>query len=185
MGLPQLIPEIHADDPRVVPVPLGELFGAVHEHALWELSAPPQPVAVLVGTAPLAAAGVVVQDHHETHLGQHLHRYVEDLHPALVYQLGVGCQVLLGHRPVVVEQLQRVRQPDAVHLELVPDIQGYVPQRTALQPIDAMPAHVRTRPVAPCQLDPPASRVDDLDALGRQGQLHLLHVEQGSLRNEV
>lgn len=62
--LPQLVPQIDSDDSFVVSVSLCQLFGAIEEHILRVLSRPPEPVAIIIGAAPLRSAGVVIKDDH-------------------------------------------------------------------------------------------------------------------------
>ena len=64
MRLSQLISQISANHPWIVPVPQRKGLGILEEHVLGKLPAPPKSVSVLVGTAPLGSAGVVVENYH-------------------------------------------------------------------------------------------------------------------------
>jgi hypothetical protein len=86
---------------------------------------------------------MVVEDDHETDFSKSGNGDVEYLHAGLPNELGVRLQVFSGDRLVVIEHLKRVGEPDAIHLEFVPDVMGDFPQGAALQAIDAMPAHMR------------------------------------------
>ena len=64
MRLPQLIPQVSSNNPGIVPVPQGKGLGILEEHVFGKLSAPPKSISILVGTAPLGSAGVVVENYH-------------------------------------------------------------------------------------------------------------------------
>ena len=64
MRLPQLISQVSANNPWIVPVPQGKGLGILEEHVFRKLPAPPKSISILVGTAPLGSAGVVVENYH-------------------------------------------------------------------------------------------------------------------------
>lgn len=160
MRFPQLVAQVHADHSRVVLVLVREILAALEKFILGVLVAPPEAIAVVVGAAPLRGAGVVVEDYHEPHLSQGLDCNVEDFHGGLADQLRVRLQVLFRNDFVVVKELEGVGETDAVHFEFVPDVQSYVPDGAALQPINALSAQVTPGPVAPSEFDSPAEGVD-------------------------
>lgn len=183
-GLPDLVAQVEADDPGVVPVADGEVAEAVHPPVLGELVGPPQALLVVVGAAPHRAAGVVVQDHHQPRLRHLPHCPVEDLHGPQPHQFRVGLQVLGRDHRVLVVQLQRERQPDAVE-PVGPDLLAEVAQPPELQPAHTVPAHVGARPVDAGQLHPSARPVHDLRPERRQGERDVGRVRQHLPRPEV
>lgn len=52
IGLSQLIPQVHANHPRIVFVPLGQVFAVLKEFILRILITPPQAISVVIGAAP-------------------------------------------------------------------------------------------------------------------------------------
>lgn len=63
------VPQVHADDPGVVPIPLCELPEALEELLLGVLLIVPKAIPVTGTTAPLGFTGMVVQDHHQSGFG--------------------------------------------------------------------------------------------------------------------
>ena len=90
MRFPQLVSQIHADYSGIVSVSYSKGFGTLEEHIFWILSAPPEPIAIIVGATPLGGRGVVVENDHQTHISEGADRYVEDFHTCFPYKFRVG-----------------------------------------------------------------------------------------------
>ena len=93
MGLPQLIPQIHTHHSLVMFVPLGKSLGTLKKHIFWELPTPPQSISVIIRTAPLRGARMIIQNNHQTHFSQDLNSNIEYLHTSFSYQLRICSQV--------------------------------------------------------------------------------------------
>ena len=63
---PDLIPEVHANNSGVLAVSFGELFKTVEVFILRIFLIVPQPISIIVATAPLRLAGVVIEDNHQS-----------------------------------------------------------------------------------------------------------------------
>jgi len=166
-------------------VPLSKCLSTLEKHVLRIPIRPPQPITIVIRAAPLTSTGMIIQNDHQPHISQCLHREVKDLHGRLADEFRVGLQVLWLDHAVVEVQLQRVGQPDAVHVEFMLDVGRNLTQRSALQSVHALSAEMSARPVAAGQLDSPALGVDYPDSVGGEGELDFFGMEQGSLFEEI
>lgn len=185
VGFPEFIPQVRSDDQGVLFVPFGEVFCTFEEHVLRVFPAPPESVSVVVGAAPLGLGSVVVEDHHESAFGQHFDGVVEHFHGPFALEFRVGGDELLGYDIIFIEHLKGVGEPDAVHLELVLDVEGNVLQRSTLEPVDAVSGHVCSRPVGACEFDSFAGFVDDGGVAGAEGEDDFLGLGDGFFGLEV
>jgi hypothetical protein len=60
MGFPQLVPNIHPNNQRIILIPKSKGFSALEEGMFWKLIAPPESISIIVGAAPHGGAGMVV-----------------------------------------------------------------------------------------------------------------------------
>jgi hypothetical protein len=114
-----------------------------------------------------------------------LDRNIEDFHASFAYKFRVSLEIFLRNFFVLKKHLQRVSEPDAVHLELVANVHSNVTHRSTFQPIHAVPAHVCSRPVTSSQLDSSAFCVDYFDAFGGERELDVFDVEERDFSEEV
>lgn len=185
VGFPDLISQIHADNSGVVLVSPCEFFGRFKEFVLRILMTPPESIPIVIATAPLGGTGVVIENDHESDISEGFHGDIEYFHGSFADEFRVGLEVLVRNNFVVVEQLHGVSETNAVHLELVPDVQGNIPHGTALQTVHAVPAHVSARPVSARQFDSSPSRIHDSDVGSREGEGDVLDVEERPLLDEI
>ena len=81
--------------------------------------------------------------------------------------------------------MQGVGESDAVHFELVPDVLCDIAQRATFKPVNGVPAHMSTGPIAAGKFDPPAGGVDYFHVVGGEGKLDVFNVEEGGFLSEV
>jgi len=170
LGGPDFVPQVHPYDKLVAAELLGQVFQTLEELGFRVLLVEPQPVPVAVAAAPLRLAGVVVQDHHQSRAGQFLHSVHEYLFGGPAVQTLVGLDelwvdVLVLALPLP-EQFQGEGHANAVHHELELDVGYQVLEGPAVQPTQAVPGRMASRPAAPHDLHPRAQGIDDCHSLG-------------------
>jgi hypothetical protein len=170
IGLPELIPQVHSDDQRVLFVPFGEVLCTLKEHVLRILPAPPESVSIIIGATPLGLGGVVVEDHHQSAVGQDFDGVVEHFHGPFALEFRVGGYELVRYDVIFIEHLEGVGESDAVHLELVLNVESDILQRTTFKSVDTVPGHVCPRPVGPSEFYSFARFVDDGCVAGAEGE---------------
>ena len=62
---------------------------------------------------------------------------------------------------------------------------SYLPQRTALKTINSMATHMTSRPITPRKFHSPPSRINYFHLIGGEGELNLLHMEEGLFRKKL
>ena len=152
VSLPQLIPEVQANNQGVGEEGLGHSCQGLEPHLLRVVVCPPETFSVLLGAAPASPAVVVVEDDHQTRLSQPRHHRLEDWHGALTHQLGVSREPVGLNEGIVVELLQGEGESDAVESETADGV-GDGGDGLSVKAVDHMSLHVRSVPVDTGELD--------------------------------
>src|SRR5437764_547340 len=89
---PWLVSQVGANDPRVAGVTSYDALPVGDPTALRILRVVPERIAVSIAATPLRIAVVIVQNHHDSRIGESAYHPVEQGQRVLALQIGISCK---------------------------------------------------------------------------------------------